>query len=373
LADFIKSYIKKSPDKRIPFSKFMELALYHPTHGYYMKNRNKIGKDGDFLTSSLYSDVFASIFASVFSKTIELYDLPPIICELGGGTGKFANGVLDYLFLQYPDLFHQCKYLIVESSPFHRQVQQNEIKYPEKLVQMTSLQNLKKEYPNFQGIVFSNEFFDAFPVEVIEKREGNLHQVYVTVNENNELCEILIPLENEKIIEYLEEQKIVLEEGQRFEIPLEMVQYIRELSRILEKTVMFTIDYGYTNKEWEFPEHKKGSLRGYYQHQLISDPYFQPGEIDLTTHIHLDALIQYGEKWGISFVQMMRQNEFLLSAGILQYLQEHADPNPFSPASKKNRAIRSLIMDGGISSAFHVVIQEKNVRIDTKKLLQEWI
>jgi SAM-dependent MidA family methyltransferase len=372
LKAFIQNYIKKSPKQRIPFSEYMELALYHPMYGYYMKNRNKIGKEGDFLTSSLYSDVFASIFASVFSKTMEIYGLPPIICELGGGTGKFAKGVLNHFYIQHPNLFHQCQYLIVESSPFHRQVQQEQCPYPEKLLQFSSLQELQKEYSNFQGIVFSNEFFDAFPVEVIEKRQGNLYQVYVTVNEKDELTEKLVPLENEKIIDYLEEQKIVLKEGQRFEIPLAMVQYIRQLSSIFEKMVMFTVDYGYTNKEWELPQHIGGSLRGYYQHQFISDPYFQPGEIDLTTHIHFDALIQYGEKWGISFVQMMRQHEFLLSGGILRYLQEHTDPNPFSPVSKRNRAIRSLIMDGGISSAFHVVIQEKNIEIDLKNILHEW-
>ncbi|MGQ0440386.1 SAM-dependent methyltransferase [Bacillus sp. B-TM1] len=36
---------------------------------------------------------------------------------------------------------------------------------------------------SFEGILFSNELFDAFPVEVIEKRNGILYEVRVTYTE----------------------------------------------------------------------------------------------------------------------------------------------------------------------------------------------
>jgi SAM-dependent MidA family methyltransferase len=56
-----------------------------------------------------------------------------------------------------------------------------------------------------------------------------------------------------------------------------------------------------------------------------------------------------------------RQDEFLLKAGILKELENHYDPNPFSNVSKRNRAIRSLIMPSGMSSFFHLVIQQKGI------------
>src|SRR3712207_1271081 len=36
---------------RIPFARFMELALYHPTWGYYRSAERRPGRPGDFLTA----------------------------------------------------------------------------------------------------------------------------------------------------------------------------------------------------------------------------------------------------------------------------------------------------------------------------------
>src|SRR5215216_1458882 len=36
---------------RIPFARFMELALYHPVCGYYLSPLRRPGRPGDFLTA----------------------------------------------------------------------------------------------------------------------------------------------------------------------------------------------------------------------------------------------------------------------------------------------------------------------------------
>ena len=40
----------RSEGGRITFERFMELALYHPVHGYYTGHVSTIGKAGDFST-----------------------------------------------------------------------------------------------------------------------------------------------------------------------------------------------------------------------------------------------------------------------------------------------------------------------------------
>ena len=35
----------------IPFRRFMEVALYHPRHGYYRRQRDPFGVSGDFYTA----------------------------------------------------------------------------------------------------------------------------------------------------------------------------------------------------------------------------------------------------------------------------------------------------------------------------------
>ncbi|WP_415906956.1 hypothetical protein [Neisseria weixii] len=39
----------------MPFSRFMELALYHPEFGYYTGGSHKIGGSGDFITAPTLS------------------------------------------------------------------------------------------------------------------------------------------------------------------------------------------------------------------------------------------------------------------------------------------------------------------------------
>ncbi|MDD1649383.1 MAG: hypothetical protein LUO80_03170, partial [Methylococcaceae bacterium] len=42
----------------LPFADFMAACLYHPQFGYYMTPRARIGKEGDFFTSTSVHAVF---------------------------------------------------------------------------------------------------------------------------------------------------------------------------------------------------------------------------------------------------------------------------------------------------------------------------
>src|SRR5687768_15186117 len=65
LEDIIRSEIGEAG--AISFARFMELALYHPSHGYYERHLKQTGRDGDFFTSvnvgSLYGELLAVDFA----------------------------------------------------------------------------------------------------------------------------------------------------------------------------------------------------------------------------------------------------------------------------------------------------------------------
>jgi len=152
-----------------------------------------------------------------------------------------------------------------------------------------------------------------------------------------------------------------LNEQQRIEIPLQMETMVRSMAKALQRGLILTVDYGYTNEEWLEPARRNGSLRGYYKHQQFNQILELPGEMDITSHVHFDALVKMGDHYKLKFVQKWRQDEFLLAAGILEELQENHDPNPFSETSKRNRAIRSLIIPGGMSASFHVILQEKEI------------
>lgn len=350
---YLKDLISNSPDKVISYADYMAAVLYHPELGYYMKNKEKIGRKGDFITTSNISDIYGRIMAKWYSNVSKITGLPPAICEIGAGNGRFAKAFLQ----EWKDRNESSlAYYIVESSPYHQKMQRRLLNPDFTFNQLHSIGEIK----GFEGMIFSNELFDALPVHVIEKIDSHLYEVMVG-EKNNGLIEVRVPLTNPDILAFLNESQIDLHDRQRLEVPLSMGKMVHDISKSLSKGLVVTADYGYTNEEWMEPARAKGSLRGYYQHQMIHNVLQNPGEMDITSHIHFDYFINKGEQLGLRNLAKLRQDEFLIKAGALEELENHYDSNPFSDVSKRNRAIRSLIMPSGISSFFHIIIQEKGL------------
>src|ERR1700675_4144575 len=104
--------VVRSEGGRIAFERFMELALYHPVHGYYTARVAAIGRGGDFLTATSVGDSLARSVASWLKSEAKRLSMPvPRVIELGGGTGRLAAGILrSYMPWQ------RIRYRIVEIS-----------------------------------------------------------------------------------------------------------------------------------------------------------------------------------------------------------------------------------------------------------------
>ena len=73
----------------IPFSRYMEMALYQPGLGYYSAGLHKLGEAGDFVTSPELGSLFAGCLARQIEQTAQQvgeYD----ILEIGAGSGRLA-------------------------------------------------------------------------------------------------------------------------------------------------------------------------------------------------------------------------------------------------------------------------------------------
>lgn len=351
---YLEKLILDSPGRLITYADFMSAALYHPEYGYYMKAKQKIGRQGDFITTSNISDIYGRLMAKWFAALCKKTEIPYYFCEIGAGNGRFAHAFLQ----EWTDTIKTpIQYIIIETSPYHR-MRQKELLEPFPFV--SQYERLADLNP-MEGMIFSNELFDALPVHVIEKENDQLFEIMIGIKAD-QLMEHKVPLTNQEIIAFLQENQIDLLERQRLEIPLAMNDMLQQIASSLTRGIVVTADYGYTREEWMDPRRARGSLRGFYQHQLIDNVLLHPGEMDITSHIHIDHLIQKGNDLNLQFVTKLRQDEFLLKAGILKELEDHYDPNPFSEVSRRNRAIRSLIMPGGISSYFQIIIQQKGLK-----------
>src|SRR5207302_6530509 len=102
----------------IPFSRYMELCLYHPEFGYYSRHAEQFGKAGDFYTSSDVHAVFGRLLARQFEEMWRALGSPAAIeiLELGPGRGLFAQDVLDWSEKKFPQFFRALHYVLVEGS-----------------------------------------------------------------------------------------------------------------------------------------------------------------------------------------------------------------------------------------------------------------
>ena len=93
LCQLIQKEIREKGD--IPFSRFMELALYAPNLGYYANGRLKIGQAGDFITAPSLSPLFAQTLAQQLKPLLP--EVGGVIYEFGAGTGVLAADLLNAL------------------------------------------------------------------------------------------------------------------------------------------------------------------------------------------------------------------------------------------------------------------------------------
>ena len=149
--------IAKNEGGRLRFDRFMELALFHPTHGYYTRRIRGIGQSGDFSTSTTLSPALGkAVFRWLEAEAKYLGFDPLIIIEPGIGTGALAKVVLSQMRpwsrVRYFGVdLHAASTLLDRSLSGRRRFRSfNSIE--------TALLEAKGK-----AIIISNEFVDAFP------------------------------------------------------------------------------------------------------------------------------------------------------------------------------------------------------------------
>src|ERR1700688_2837553 len=111
LSETIRQEISAA-DGWIGFARFMELALYAPSLGYYVAGAAKFGTDGDFVTAPEISPLFGMTLARQVAQVMERS--AGNVLELGAGSGAMAADVLGEL--QEMDRL-PARYVILETSP----------------------------------------------------------------------------------------------------------------------------------------------------------------------------------------------------------------------------------------------------------------
>jgi len=345
----------------ITFAKFMEQALYHPEYGYYTAERERIGKKGDFFTSSSVHSCFGRLIARQLEQMWQLLGRGDfVIVEQGAGEGHLCLDILDALSETAPEFYDYLEYRLIEISPDNRQRQEELLQHHLSSGRVTWCE--LADMQEIQGCFISNELLDAFPVHLIEKHAGKLREIYV-VNKDGCFSEELRPLFSNSIEEYFQSVNIEPAEGNRCEVNLAAGDWMSQVAGALQRGFVLTIDYGYLAEELYAPYRHAGTLLCYHQHQTNENPYQRVGGQDITAHIDFTSLQKVGEQHNLETLYFGQQYQFLMGLGFLEMLIElesrETDP---AKAQALRMNLKTLILpEGGMGESFKVLIQGKNV------------
>ncbi|PLZ10189.1 class I SAM-dependent methyltransferase [Fischerella thermalis] len=382
----IADRIANSPNQRITFATYMDMALYHPDYGYYSTQAVNIGKRGDFFTSVHLGPDFGELLAEQFVQMWEILGqpVPFSLVEMGAGQGHLALDVLNYLKLRYPNFFAALEYIIVEKSPILRQEQQQRLQ--EFTVQIKS--SLEEILSNsIIGCFFSNELVDALPVHQFILEQGQLREIYVTLQQDSivnhqelltpptppspliptPFTEIIAEPSTPKLAEYFDLVSIqfpenVYPEGYRSEVNLAALDWLSVVADRLQRGYVLTIDYGYPASRYYNPRRSQGTLQCYWRHQRHNNPYINIGRQDITAHVDFTALERWGERCGLAKVGLTQQELFLMALGLGDRIAALSYTNqPISDLLRRRDALRQLLDPFGLGG-FSILAQSKGLK-----------
>ncbi len=341
----------------LPFSRYMELCLYHPQLGFYARAQEQFGKAGDFYTASDVHAVFGRLLARQFEEMWRVLGAPARLelIELGPGRGLFALDVLAWSAKRFPDFAHALRYTLVERSATLRQKLAVRLAEPLAAGQVRIVASLAELAPADAAIVFANEFFDALPVEVLAP-EGELR---INVREGA-LVEEFVAARPESLA-FLDHYGVPPEAEERVEAAPGYGEHVRAAAGAMRRGFAVWIDYGYTRAELLAGRHR-GTITAYRRHTVSASPYEAPGEQDITAHVNFTALAALAEASGMEAQPLVTQSQFLLGIG---------EQNQFADAFEECRGpqehtkvalqLKHLLTPAGMGETFQVLVVTKGV------------
>ena len=329
----------------IPFSRFMEAALYAPGLGYYAAGAMKFGAAGDFVTAPEMTPLFGRTLAHAIAPV--LAQTGGEVLELGAGSGRLAADVLGELerLGALP-----ARYCILEVSADLRQRQQETIaREPSRLRERVHWLDALPEH--FSGVILGNEVLDALPVELVHWTEAG-PQVRGVAHEGETLAWRERPIGDPVLRARAE--ALDLPPGYVSEINLAADALVASLGNCLGRGLILMIDYGFSESEYFHPQRHMGTLRAHYRHHALDDPFYLPGLCDLTAHVDFSAVAQAGMAAGLELAGYTSQASFLLNSGLTELLMQTppADAAAYLPQAN---AVQWLVSPAEMGELFKVI------------------
>lgn len=335
----------------IPFSRFMELALYAPGMGYYSAGARKFGAAGDFVTAPEISSLFGRTLARQLVEIMA--QSTPHIIELGAGSGKLAVDILSELE-QLNSLPERYDILEVSTDLRERQQALLQARLPHLINRVHWLDTLPD---SISGVLVANEVLDALPVHLVRWTDANIVERGVASEGENFVWQERLP-ENSMLREIA--QQIKVPDDTLSDVSLAARGLVSSLSECLNQGVLLFIDYGFGAREYYHPQRTQGTLMCHYRHHAHDDPFFLPGLQDITAHVDFTAVAEAAIDAGLHLYGYTTQAYFLINSGITGLLAETDSENvlDYFPLSAQ---LQKLTSPAEMGELFKVIALGKGV------------
>jgi SAM-dependent MidA family methyltransferase len=312
LEDVIKAMI--ASDGPISVERYMELALGHPDHGYYM-HHDSFGAQGDFTTAPEISQMFGELLGLWAAEVWSSMGRPnPVrLIELGPGRGTLMSDALRAARV-VPDFCAALDVTLIETSPALANIQHEMLLSGGAAVAWRAAFG---EAPEGPAIILANEFLDALPVRQFVRRGGQWRERTVRLDGSGQLA-FGLASDPEPYI------KVEADEGATLEVNAAGHRFMFELGARLVKQggAALFVDYGHGATGFG------DTLQALRAHRMV-DPLVDPGLADITAHVDFAAMARSARATGASVYGPIDQGDFLRALGIdlrARALAERAAP-----------------------------------------------
>ncbi|KAI3662428.1 hypothetical protein MP638_003568 [Amoeboaphelidium occidentale] len=316
----------------ISVAEFMQLALTHPKHGYYMRDADVIGKKGDFITSPEISQIFGEMVA--LWAVNHYKDAPKrnlSLAELGPGIGTLLSDMLR-TFKKFPKFFETLSEIIlVEPSRPMRKKQLNAIgklfdiqeqQHDDRALLANGMEikwfdslNVAQKQDDRSYVVIAHELFDALPIHQIQRTKDGLREVLVDIDDNsNDGFRFVLSQKETPVITAMSNYYDLrdIPEGETMEFSPAACSILDDICHFVGDNdgLALVMDYG---REGYVPP----SLRGIRKHEFVH-PLKHVGETDLSADVDFELLTRHTRKHfpSLNPSKMITQSQFLKRMGI---------------------------------------------------------
>ncbi len=345
----------------LPFSRFMQAALYEPGLGYYMTERPIFGSAGDFATAPELSPLFGACLANGIAGLLEQTGRGDIV-EFGAGSGAMAVDLL--ATLARLDALPR-RYRIVEPSPVLASRQRLRFGREAAMASCRDRIEWLDEPPReeWRGVAIANEVIDALPVDRFRIAAGGCESVGVIATPDGFGWRARpAPADLAGAVSRLQQRlPSPMAAGFVSELRLGIGEWISAATRTLAKGALFVSDYGLPRAQYYHASRDGGTLCGFRRHRRVQDVLAHPGAQDLTAWVDFSALAEEAEAAGLAVSGFSTQAHYLLSTGIERELPRIVEDATEIDRARHRQAAATLLLPGEMGERFKVMALTRGI------------